>query len=199
MRHPWDLDFGIFRESLSCLDLLLRPRDKMEFLELIRKRHSIRAYGRAPVEESKLSLIMEAISSAPSAGNLQAYEVYVVKGERKKRELAKAARDQDFIIGAPVCLVFFASPQRSSVRYGPRGEALYCVQDATIAATFAMLAAVNLGLCTVWLGAFDDEEVAKVCGVKSLRPVAILPIGYPAEEPEITSRRAVEDIFHHVA
>jgi nitroreductase len=170
----------------------------MDFLELIRKRHSIRAYSPVAVEEEKLDIIMEAASSAPSAGNLQAYEVFVVKGERKKRELAKAAQDQDFIIAAPICLVFFASPHRSSAKYGHRGETLYCMQDATIAATFAMLAAVDLGLCTVWLGAFDDREVAKVCSVESLRPVAILPVGYPAEEPEATPRRAVKDVFHYV-
>ncbi len=170
----------------------------MEFPELIRKRHSIRAYSAEPVEEEKLGQIMEAISSAPSAGNLQAYEVFVVRGGEKKRELAKAALDQDFLTGAPLCLVFFASPQRSSVKYGPRGELLYCIQDATIAATFAMLAAVNLGLCTAWPGAFDDREVARVCGAGAMRPVAILPIGYPAEEPKATTRRDFEDVFHHI-
>jgi nitroreductase len=190
--------FGPRWESLYCFGAFSEASEEMEFQELVRKRHSIRAYSPTLVEEEKLSRIMEAVSSAPSAGNLQAYEVFVVKGEGKKRELAKAALDQDFIIGAPVCLVFFASPQRSSAKYGSRGEALYCIQDATIAATFATLAAVDLGLCTVWLGAFDDRMVAEVCGVKSLRPVAILPIGYPAEEPEIRSRRPVEDVFHHV-
>jgi nitroreductase len=93
--------------------------------------------------------------------------------------------------------VFFADPPRSSVRYGSRGETIYSVQDATIAATFAMLAAVNLDLATVWLGAFKDEEVAEIFGVKSLRPVAMLPIGYSAENPGATSRRPLEDVLHH--
>ena len=170
----------------------------MEFFDLIQKRHSIRAYSSRHIEEMKLNRIMDAISSAPSAGNLQAYEVFVVKSEAKKKALARAAFDQDFIIQAPVCLVFFANPRRSSVRYGSRGETLYSVQDATIAATFAMLAAVDLGLSTVWLGAFDDDEVAKIFGAETLHPVAVLPIGYPAEEPEVTSRRALEDVFHPV-
>jgi nitroreductase len=168
----------------------------MEFFDLIRKRHSIRSYSSKPIEESKLDSIIDAIRSAPSAGNLQSYEVFVVKGEAKKKALARAASDQDFIIGAPVCLVFFANPQQSSVRYGSRGDILYSLQDATIAATFAMLAAVDLGLSTVWLGAFDDREVSNIFGVKLLRPVAILPIGYPAEEPEVTSRRSIEEVFH---
>jgi nitroreductase len=169
----------------------------LEFFDLIQKRRSIRAYGSRDVEEVKLNRIMDAINSAPSAGNLQAYEVFVVKSEAKKKALARAAFDQDFVTQAPVCLVFFADPPRSFVRYGSRGETLYSVQDATIAATFAMLAAVDLGLATVWLGAFKDDEVAEVLGVKSLRPVVILPIGYSAENPGATSRRPLEDVFHH--
>jgi nitroreductase len=168
----------------------------LEFFDLIQKRHSIRAYSSKRIEEEKLNRIMDAVSSAPSAGNLQAYEVFVVKGEAKKAALARAAFDQEFVVHAPVCLVFFANPRRSSVRYGARGEELYSVQDATIAATFAMLAAVDLGLSTVWLGAFDDHEVAEIFAAKSLRPVAILPMGYPAEEPEATPRRPLEDVFH---
>jgi nitroreductase len=168
----------------------------LEFFDLIQKRRSIRAYSSRLIEEEKLNWIMDAISSAPSAGNLQAYEVFVVRREAKKKALARAAFDQDFIAQAPVCLVFFANPRRSSVRYGSRGETLYSVQDATIAATFAMLAAVDLGLSTVWLGAFDDEEVVGILTAESLRPVAILPIGYPAEEPGVTSRRPLEDVFH---
>jgi nitroreductase len=170
----------------------------LEFFDLIQKRHSIRAYSSKRIEEEKLNRIMDAISSAPSAGNVQAYEVFVVKSEVKRKALAKAAFNQDFVIQAPVLLVFFADPQRSSVRYGSRGKALYSVQDATIAATFAMLAAVDLGLSTVWLGAFNDDEVAEIFATKSLHPVAILPVGYPAEEPEVTSRRPLEDLFHHI-
>jgi nitroreductase len=169
----------------------------LEFFDVIQKRHSIRTYSSKHVEEEKLNRIMDAISSAPSAGNLQAYEVFVVKGETKKKALARAAFDQDFIFQAPVVFVFFANPRRSSVRYGSRGEMLYSVQDATIAATFAMLAAVDLGLSTVWLGAFDDDEVARIFAAESIRPVVVLPIGYPAEEPETTSRRPLEDLFHH--
>jgi nitroreductase len=179
---------------LACLPFYLR--DTMKFSDLVRKRHSVRAYSPRPVEEAKLKAIMEAVNSAPSAGGLQAYEVFAVKEEKKKRELARAALGQDFIVEAPVCLVFSANPKRSSVKYGARGEELYSLQDATIAAAFAMLAVVDLGLSTVWVGAFDDEEVKEVVGADSLRPVAILPIGYAAEEPEATPRRSVEDIFH---
>lgn len=122
-----------------------------------------------------------------------------MKNEVIKDKLVRASGGQDFIAQAPVVLVFFGNPVRSSWKYGRRGEELYCLQDATIAATFAWLAVVDLGLSSVWVGAFDDEEIKKICGVDpSWQPIAVLPIGYPAEEPESTLRRRLEDLVHKI-
>ncbi len=172
----------------------------MDFFEVIKKRRSVRAFQEVEVEESKLRIIFETINSAPSAGDLQAYEVFVVRSESKKRELAKAAFGQDFIASAPVVLVFCANPKRSAWKYGKRGEKLYCIQDATIACSFAHLSATALGLASVWVGAFSNSEVLKIIGAedKDLVPIAILPIGYPAENPSPTPRRQLYDLIHFV-
>jgi nitroreductase len=167
----------------------------LEFRDLIGQRRSIRSYMPKSVEETKLKRIFEATNMAPSAGNLQAYRVFVIKDQAKRDALAKAAYDQKFISEAPVCLVFCADPSRSAKRYGERGKELYSVQDATIAGTYAMLMAADLGLATVWVGQFDDTEVQQVIGATSVRPVAMFPLGYPAEEPSPRGRRAIEEIF----
>ena len=58
-----------------------------------------------------------------------------------------------------------------------------------------MLAATALGLSSTWVGAFDEEAVARAIGATGgKRPVAMLPVGYPAESPESTPRRPVSDI-----
>ena len=167
----------------------------MEFAEVLTKRRSVRSYKSHPVEENKLRRIFEAANMAPSAGNLQAYEVRVVRDRAKRSALAEAANGQRFIADSPVSLVFCADPARSAKKYGKRGSELYSVQDATIAATFAMLAAVDLGLATVWVGDFDEKKVQQVLGVKSIRPVAIFSLGYAAEQPQPSPRRAIEEIF----
>ncbi|HXZ89452.1 MAG TPA: nitroreductase family protein, partial [Candidatus Dormibacteraeota bacterium] len=92
----------------------------MEFVELLSQRRSVRSYKPQPVEESKLKRIFEAANTAPSAGNLQAYQVRVVRDQAKKNDLAKAAHGQGFIAEAPVCLVFCADPDRSATKYGTR-------------------------------------------------------------------------------
>ena len=82
-------------------------------------------------------------------------------------------------------------------RYQERGTELYCLQDATIACTFAMLAAKAQGLDSVWVGAFKDEEVRKLIHLPaSLRPVALLPVGYAGKEAKPRPRRELGDLVH---
>lgn len=166
----------------------------MDVFECIRRRRSIRAYQDRPVPEDALRRILEAINAAPSAGNLQAYQVFLVRDAAKRRALAQAS-GQEFVAQAPVVLVFCTDAARSAWRYGQRGERLYALQDATIACAYAQLAAVALGLGTVWVGAFRDEAVIQALSLpRGLHPIAILPIGYPAESPAPTPRRMLEDL-----
>ncbi len=171
----------------------------MDFFEVVRERHSVRAFQPQPVEPEKLQHILEAANQAPSAGNRQAYEIYLVCEQKHRLELVGAANDQEFLGQAPLVLIFCAHAARNADRYGERGEELYCVQDATLACSFAMLAATALGLATVWVGAFNEEEVQAVIGApRPHRPVALLPVGYAAEIPEIRSRRSLKNLVHPV-
>lgn len=171
----------------------------MELFDILKERHSIRAYKAQRLEPEKLQQILEAINRAPSAGNLQSYEVYVVLDEKHKSALVNAAGDQEFLAQAPVVLVFCTHPARAVERYGKRGTDLYSVQDATIACTYAMLAAVALGLSTVWVGAFNEDAVRQIIGAPTdQRPVAMLPVGYAGETPRIRSRRSPDDLIHQV-
>jgi nitroreductase len=170
----------------------------MNFFDLIHTRRSIRAYAPRTVEPEKIDAIVAAANAAPSAGNLQAYEILVVRDAAARRDLVHAALGQEFLARVPVVLVFFAHPGRSATKYHQRGAVLYSVQDATIACAYAQLAATALGLGTVWVGAFDDAAVAKAVGAKpEWKPVAMLPIGYPAESPAATPRRSLSDLVTH--
>jgi len=171
----------------------------MEFFALIRHRHSIRAFTAQGIEPEKIQAILEAANAAPSAGNLQGYEIFAVTNREVLCALMRASYEQEFIAQAPIALVFCAHPARSAIKYGERGIQLYCLQDATIACAYAQLAATALGLASVWVGAFDDDVVRTAIGIgKDLRPVAILPIGYPGKQPKIRPRRELDDLVHWV-
>lgn len=169
----------------------------MDFFETIHARQSVRAYQAKPVEPNQLEAILNAANQSPSAGNVQGYETLVVRDAATIRSLAKAAFNQIFIAQAPIVLVFCADPARSGAKYGATGERLYCMQDATIATAYAQLAATSQGLATCWVGAFPEADVVKLLGLRAgLRPIAILPVGWPAEIPPRTSRRALNELVH---
>lgn len=169
----------------------------MDFFETLQARHSIRAYTDTPVEAEKLEHILEAVNLAPSAGNLQAFEVYIVARADQRSALVAAAFGQDFVGQAPFVLVFCTHAARSEKKYGKRGIELYTLQDATIACVYAMLAATALGLSTVWIGAFDEGRVSGIINApQAHRPVAMLPVGYAAEQPRIRNRRNLVDFVH---
>ena len=151
--------------------------------EVFKKRRSVRNFLEREVEAEKLAEILEAADSAPSAGNLKAREVIVVKDSETKKRLAEAAFGQDFLAGAPVILVFFSVPSRSAEEYKERGRDLYCLQDATISASFAWLQAVMLGLSCCWVGAFEESQIKDILEIKEdWRPIALLPLGYAADK-----------------
>lgn len=167
----------------------------MNFFELTNARRSVRVYEPRPVEEEKLQKILEAASQAPSAGNLQAYSILVVRKPELRRALAHPALDQESLVQAPVLLVFFALQRMSAAKYRDRGGELFAVQDATIACAYAQLAATELGLGSVWIGAFNDDTVKHILKVEAeWRPVAMLPIGYPAESPKPAPRRSLKEL-----
>jgi nitroreductase len=152
--------------------------------ELFERRHCVRSFQNRKLGQERLSAILDAANSAPSAGDLKARELFVVEDETIKGRLVEAAFGQDFIAQAPAVLVFWAVPSRSADKYGERGRELFCLQDATIAASFAWIQAVALGLGCCWVGAFEDNAVKHVFRgeIKAdWRPVALLPVGYPAE------------------
>ena len=167
----------------------------MNVLEAINARQSIRAYQPRPVEPEKLEAVLSAANRAASAANLQAYHIYVVRDDARKQALAAAAAGQKFLATAPVVLVFAVEPARSAAKYGARGEQIYCMQDACAAVGNAMLAAVELGLGTCWVDAVNENLAGQAIGLSAgQRAAVILPLGYPAEQPPPTSRRALSDL-----
>jgi nitroreductase len=162
--------------------LLHHPR-VLQLVKLFEKRHSVRSFQPRKLTSEAVSAVLDAADSAPSAGGLKARDFYIVGDEQTKLKLVKAAFDQDFIAQAPVILVFWAIGSKSAEKYGERGRTLFAVQDATISASFAWLQAVALGMACCWIGAFDEDAVKEIFrkDIKpDWRPIALLPLGYPA-------------------
>ncbi len=173
--------------------------ESLDVMEAIRGRRSVRAFKRGTnVSEETVEKLVDAARWAPSAGNIQPWEFVIVRTAEVKKRLAEAAFNQSFLEEAQVVIVVCADENRSSEGYGERGKTLYCIQDTAAAAQNIHLAAFSLGLSTCWVGAFKEEWVSEVLKVpRGLRPVALIPVGYPSEFPSARSRRAADRIVHY--
>jgi nitroreductase len=171
----------------------------MDFSDLhafLAGRSSVREYESEPVTAPDLDFILKCASTAPSAGNLEAWDVVVVTDEDTKMALAEAAYGQAHLEQAPLVLAVCSNYVRSMSRYGERGI-LYALEDATIACTYMMLAAHSRNLHTCWTGAFDDDAVREVLDLPPhARPIALLAVGKGHPPPTPAGRRDTGEHVH---
>ncbi|MEM0492415.1 MAG: nitroreductase family protein [Candidatus Thermoplasmatota archaeon] len=169
----------------------------MDIKEAIRERHSVRRFTDKTIPIKLIEELIEYANLAPSAGNLQAREFIVIDDHKIKEELAIASLNQSFIVQAPVNIVVCANLERIS-SYGKRGREVYALQDAAAAIEHILLLVTSYGLGACWVGAFDENEVSNILNLPSyIRPMAIIPIGYPEGMIEKTSRIKPERLTHY--
>ena len=157
----------------------------------------IRAFKQDPIEDEKLWGILRNAWRAPSAGHLEPQDFVIVKDISVKHRLAEAALQQSFIEEAPVVIVVCSDTRRNVGRYGERGRNFYSVIDASFASFIILLSAVELGLGACFVGAFEDDKVAKILALpRDVRPIGIIPIGIPAEKPRRLKRIPLERRVH---
>lgn len=169
----------------------------MDIEKAIKERRSIRSYNSNPVEEKDLTKILNAARWAPSAGNCQPLEIVVIKKEKDRKKLEKAAYGKSPISEAPVTIVVCANIPRTEREYGRRGSNLYVIQDTAAATQNIMLMAYALGYSTCWIGAFNEEEVSRIIEApEKIRPLVMITIGKSDEIPEPPEKRDLENIVH---
>jgi nitroreductase len=166
----------------------------MEFHAVVSTRRSVRAYRSDPVEQDKLLRILNAARLAPSAANRQPLHVYVIRDEATRQALA-AAYSQEWFVQAPVIVCVCSRPGEAWRRSDGKS---YADVDAAIAMDHLILAAAAEGLGTCWIGAFKPDEVRRVLGVSDdLEPVAMTPLGYPAEQPGLRPRKELDEMVEY--
>jgi nitroreductase len=163
------------------------------FIELAKKRYSVRSYQNKPVNESILLKVLEAGSLAPSACNNQPWVFIVVRTEAAKKNLL-AAYERKWLAEAPVVLVLCCDRSQAWVRGDGKN---YGDVDIAIAMDHITLAATEAGLGTCWIANFRASEARRVLGLPdTIEPVVFSPLGFPASEPPVKRRKKLEEIVH---
>jgi nitroreductase len=163
----------------------------MDVSTAIRSRRSIRAFDPREVEEDKLMRVLDAGRLSPSASNRQERRFIVVKDAGKRQHLSEAAKNQKFVAEAPVVIAVCSVEQEYVMACG---QPAYPI-DTEIAVDHMTLAAVEEGLGTCWIGAFDEKKVKKILNIPAnVRVITLLPLGYPSIIPRPTPRKSMDEI-----
>jgi nitroreductase len=148
----------------------------MDFLQLAKKRYSVRNYSPKKVEEEKLLKILEAARVAPTGSNRQPHRLIVVQEAEGLEKLKKAAN----VYGAPLTIIVCADHNISWKR-GYDGKDVADI-DAAIVTDHMMLEATQLELGTLWICHFNPKVLKAEFSIpENLEPMNILAIGYSAD------------------
>ncbi len=155
----------------------------MDILKAVKERRSIRDFQKRNIPREVIDKLIDALIWAPSAGNLQSRKFYFIEEKKLKEQIVSAALGQSFIAEAPLAIIA-CTDNMISGRYGDRGVNLYAIEDVAASIMGMMLVAYENGLGSVWVGAFREDRVIEILDIpKNLRPIAIVPVGYPARTP----------------
>jgi nitroreductase len=151
----------------------------MDVFEALQKRKSSRSYESKPVPKKTLEKLLEAARLSPSAKNIQPWH-FIVVTDIEKRKAFSSGIYAKFLKGVPAVIVLCGDEKASPEWY---------VVDVALAGENMVLAATAEGLCTCWVGSFDETKIKALLGIpESLRVVALLAVGYAKDKTSITAK-----------
>jgi nitroreductase len=165
----------------------------VDALEAIKSRRSIRHFEHTEIGEEVIHTILEAAMHAPSAGNEQPWHFIVVKDKKMLMQVPPINPYAEMALEAPCAILVCADVTLEK----HKGNWML---DTSAAAQNILLAAHALGLGAVWTGIYPREDLMQAFSKlfhlpTNVKPLAFIPIGYPAEKIR-RDRRFREDRIH---
>lgn len=165
--------------------------NNMEFLDVIKKRYSVRGYLDKEVEKEKLEYVLNAATIAPTGVNAQPFKVFVIDAKKYKQELSEIYAAKWFV-EAPYVIAVVALRDKAWTR--PWDGKNIADIDATIVMDHIILAATDVGLGTCYIGAFKKNKAYEFLNLDENEEVVLFtPLGYPNAEPRDTPRKELDE------
>ena len=175
-------------------------------MKQVESRRSIRKYTSQSVDDRLIERVLESARLAPSGSNTQPWHFIIIKDRHVKERVAQSSHAQGWMLAAPVFIACVADIRsRITADDGlelcedsPQFELKQIIRDTSIAIEHMVLEATDLGLGTCWVAWFRQDEIRPILGIpKDKFLVAILTVGYPAEEPKQRPRKSLGEIVHY--
>ncbi len=161
---------------------------RLDAIEALRDRRSVRVYEPKPVPREVIEKIVDCGRLAPSANNIQPWEFIVVTEEATRKRIAELTDYGKFIAQAGACIVVFSK------------DVKHYLEDCSAATENMLIAAHALGLGTCWVAGYGKayaQPIAELLGVPlDHKLVALVSLGYPAQKPKSHGKRELSDVLH---
>jgi len=169
----------------------------MTFIELAKKRYSVRSYKNIEVEKEKLLQVLEAGRLAPSATNAQPVHFIVINDKNVLQKIYETY-PREWIKTAPIIIAVCGDKDKA---WKHKDGTSYYDVDVAIATDHMTLAATELGLGTCWVCAFDKVKAAEILNTPhNIEPLVLLPLGYPEDNPDLSrhnTRKSLKEMVHY--
>ncbi len=168
----------------------------MDFLDLCKKRYSVRSYTMEPVSEKQLEYILQCARFAPSAVNLQPWKFLIARSE-SSRKAVQACYKRDWIAQAPMYIICIICHDEEWVR---RDGKRHGDIDIAIAAEHICMAATDQGLGSCWVCNFDAKQLHDDLQLNANEEVAVvIPLGHATEgDIPVKKRKAETEIIEFI-
>lgn len=164
----------------------------MDVYQAILDRQSIRTYDDKDVENEKLEKVAQAFRMAPSARNLQDRKLLVIKDQKTKELIRLTSPSKAAMLSEAPAILIAVGFDKGVMTCGHRADTV----NLSIAMSFALLEAFELGLGTCWMANFKEKELKDVLGLPEEASIAaISPIGYAKELPPKSSRKPLQEVY----
>ncbi|MGQ9603298.1 MAG: nitroreductase family protein [bacterium] len=160
----------------------------MDAIEALRTRRSIRSFETKPVPMDVIETVIDCARLAPSANNIQPWEFIVVTDATVRKRIADLTDYGKFIAQAPVCIAVYSK------------DVKHYLEDCSAATENILVAAHALRLGTCWVAGYGKsygDPIAEMLGVpKGHKLVALIALGYPAQQGKAYNKRSLKDVLH---
>jgi nitroreductase len=168
----------------------------MDFEQLIQHRYSCREYSPDPIDDQVLEKVLKAARLAPTAANMQPFQIIIINTENKQEDLLKIY-NKAWFVQPPIVLCACSVPDQAWVRHSYDNEN-YAIVDVSIVVDHITLQAADLGLGTCWIAAFDPQATRELLKLPDeVVPIIFTPLGYPLDEPLEKTRKPLSDLIRY--
>ncbi len=159
----------------------------MDLLNLMEKRHSVRAYSNKKVSQEMIDRIVKAGVLAPTACNFQPVKIVVIESDKSLEKLSSAAN----FYNAP--LVFAVLAKKDEAWHRPFDGMVSDQIDASIVTDHMMLEATELGLGSVWICYFNPEIIKNALDIDNgYEVINLLAVGFEDEKSKVVPKKRKE-------